>query len=97
MRKNIPLGRVKTSISFLRPTMVVCVVYPIEFLLWLLLFCLLRAAATAYRSSQAKGPIGVAAADRSHSHSKARSEPHLRPTPGLTAMQILKPLSEARG
>ena len=32
-----------------------------------------------------------------HSHSNARSEPHLPPTPQLTATPDLNPLSEARG
>ena len=32
------------------------------------------------------GPIGAVAAGLCHSHSKARSEPHLQPPPQLTAM-----------
>ena len=48
-------------------------------------FFLFRAAPTAYGSSQARGPIGDVAAGLHHSHSNTRSEPHLRPTPQLTA------------
>ena len=51
-----------------------------------LVFCLFRAAPTAYRGSQARGLIGATAAGHSHSHSNTRSEPCLRPTPQLTAM-----------
>ena len=39
----------------------------------------------AYGGSQARGPIGAAAAGLHHSPSNARSELHLRPTPQLTA------------
>ena len=39
----------------------------------------------AYGGSQARGPIRAAAAGLHHSHSHARPEPHLRPTPQLTA------------
>ena len=44
------------------------------------------------------GLIGTVAAGLCHSHSNAGSEPHLQPTPQLTARQhqILNPLSEAR-
>ena len=40
----------------------------------------------AYGGSQARGPIGVVAAGLPHSHSNARSEPPLGPTPQLMAM-----------
>ena len=49
-------------------------------------FPLFRAAPTAYGSSQTRGQIGAAAAGLHHSHSNARSEPHLQPTPQLMAM-----------
>ena len=39
----------------------------------------------AYVGSQAKGPVGAVSAGLGHSHSNARSEPRLRPTPQLTA------------
>ena len=48
-------------------------------------FCLFRVASAAHRGSQARGLIGAAAASLCHSHSNAKSEPHLRPTPQLTA------------
>ena len=40
---------------------------------------------TAYGGSQAGGRIGAVAASQRQSHSNAGSEPHLRPTPQLTA------------
>ena len=39
----------------------------------------------AYGGSQARGQIGAVAAIPHHSHSNARSDPHLPPTPQLTA------------
>ena len=50
-------------------------------------FGLFRAALTTYRSSQDRGQIRAAAAGHSHSHSDARSEPCLQPTPQLMAMR----------
>ena len=48
--------------------------------------CLFRAAPVAYGSSKARGSRIVAtAASPRHSHSNAGSEPHLQPTPQLTA------------
>ena len=55
-----------------------------------------RAALAAYGDSQARDLIGALAAGLHQSHSKARSEPCLRPTPQLMATRILNPLSEAR-
>ena len=43
------------------------------------------AAPAAYGGSQARGQIGAVAAGLLQSHSNARSEPRLRPTPQLTA------------
>ena len=43
-------------------------------------FCLFWATPRIYGGSQAQGQIGAVAAGIQHSHSKARSEPHLRPT-----------------
>ena len=42
-----------------------------------------RATPSAYGGSQTRGPIGAAAAGLYKSHSKAGSEPCLRPTPQL--------------
>ena len=50
----------------------------------------------AYGGSQARGPIGAVAASLYHSHSKARSEPHLQTTPQLTATLDPNLLSKAR-
>ena len=55
------------------------------YFLFIYLFCLCRAAPMAYGGSQARGPIGSEATGLHHSHIKARSEPHLRPTPQLMA------------
>ena len=50
-----------------------------------LAFCLFRASPAAYGVSQARDRIGDIAASLRHSHSKARSELRLRPTPQPTA------------
>ena len=49
-------------------------------------FFFFKAEPEAYGSSQAKGQIGATAAGLHHSHSHMGSEPHLQPTPQLTAM-----------
>ena len=48
-------------------------------------FFIFRATPTAYGSSQASGWIRATAAGLRHSHSNARSEQRLQPTPQLTA------------
>ena len=48
-------------------------------------FLVFRATPAAYGGSQARGQIGAVAAGLHHSHSHARSELHLQPTPQLTA------------
>ena len=48
-------------------------------------FCLFKAAPEAHPSSQAGGLTGASAAGLRQSHSNARSEPRLQPTPQLTA------------
>ena len=40
---------------------------------------------TTHEGSQARGRIGTVTAGLHHSHSNAKSETHLRPTPQLTA------------
>ena len=50
------------------------------------LFAISWAASVAYGGSQARGLIRATAAGLPHSHSNARSEPHLQPTPQLMAM-----------
>ena len=49
-------------------------------------FCLFRAAPEVYGVSRARGLIRAVAASLHHSYSNEGSEPHLRPTPQLTAM-----------
>ena len=55
------------------------------FLFFFVFLLFLRAAPAAYGGSQARGPIGTAAASLRQSHSKVGSEPRLQPTPQLTA------------
>ena len=50
-----------------------------------LVFCLFRAAPVAYGGYQARGLSGAVATSLHQSHSNARSELRLRPTPQLTA------------
>ena len=63
---------------------------------FILHFIFSRAAPAAYGSSQARGWIRAAAAGLHHSHSKTRSEPHLRLHHSSQQLRILNPLSEAR-
>ena len=63
-------------------------------ILFLSFFFSPRATPAAYGGSQARGRIGVASLH--HSHSNARWEPHLRPTPQPWQRRILYPLSKAR-
>ena len=55
------------------------------FFFFFFFFCIFRAAPAAYGGSQARGLIGAVAAGLHHSHSNMGSEPHLQPTPQLTA------------
>ena len=55
------------------------------------LFLVFRAAPVAHGSSQVWGQIGATAASLYHSHSSARSEQCLQPTPQLTAMPHPQP------
>ena len=60
----------------------------VNFYLFFRVFCLFAiswAAAAAYGGSQARGRIGAVAAVLRQSHSNLGSEPHLQPTPQLTA------------
>ena len=54
-------------------------------LVFFFFFGLYRAAPAAYGGSQARGRFGAVAAGLRQSHSNAGFEPHLRPTPQLTA------------
>ena len=59
-------------------------------------FLLFRAIPAAYRSSQARGKIGAAAAGLCHRHSNVVSELCLHPSHSSQQGKILSPLSEAR-
>ena len=61
------------------------------------LFVLFRAAPAAYGGSRLRGLIGGVAAGLHHSHSHARSEPRLRPTPQLTALLDPQPAERGQG
>ena len=50
------------------------------------IFCRFGATPAAHGGSQARGPIGAAAAGLPPGPSNTGSEPHLQPTPQLTAM-----------
>ena len=54
-------------------------------LIFFFFFCLFRAASVAYGGSQARDLIGAVAAGLCHSHTNARCEPCLQPTPQLMA------------
>ena len=56
----------------------------LHFFFWL--FSISWAAPVAYGGSQSRGWIGDVAAGLRQSHSNSGSEPHLQPTPQLTAM-----------
>ena len=73
---------------------------PEEFFLFVFVvgcFYLLRAAPAAYGGSQARSQMGATAAGLHHSHSHPRSEPHLRPTPQLTATLDPSPTERGHG
>ena len=56
-----------------------------------------RAALMAYGGSQARGLIGAVAAGLHHSHSNARSKPHLWSKPQLTATPDRQPTEQGQG
>jgi len=51
----------------------------------------------AYGGSQARGLIRAVAINLRHSHSNSGSEPHLRPTPQLTATPDPQPIERGQG
>ena len=51
----------------------------------------------AYGDSQARGIIRAVAAGLHHSYSNTGSEPHLRPTPQLTATPNPQPTDQGQG
>ena len=60
-------------------------------------FFFFRAAPMTYQSSQARGRIGAVATNLRHSHSNARSELRLQPTPQLTAKPDPEPTEQGQG
>ena len=71
----------------LYPSVSVCVFLEKGFILFFI-FCFLRAASAAYRSSQARGPMGTGGTPGlCHSTSNMGSKPHLQTLPQLEAMQ----------
>ena len=60
-------------------------------------FFLFMATSAAYGGSQARGPVGATAASLYHSHSNARSKPHLRTTPQLMATLDPQPTERSQG
>ena len=67
------------------------------FFFFFFVLCPFRASPAAYGGSQARGLIGAVAAGLHHSHSNARSEPHLGPTPQLTATRDPQPIERGQG
>ena len=55
-------------------------------IIYIYIFWLFRATSVAYGSSQARGPVGAAAAGLHHSHSNTGSELCLQSIPRLMAM-----------
>ena len=73
-----PLGKVMAWLLF--QVYLIYLLYSYRSIIYLFM-----AAPVAYRSSQAKGQIRAAVAGLYQSHSNAKSEPRLQPTPQLTA------------
>ena len=69
----------------------------ILFFFFFVFLCLFRAAPSAHGGSQARGLIGDVAISLLQSHSNARSEPHLWPTPTLMAMLDPQPIEGGQG
>ena len=60
------------------------------------LFAFSRATPVAYGGSQARGLLRVVAAGLHQSHSNSGSEPHLQPTPQLTATPDPQPTEQSQ-
>ena len=60
-------------------------------------FAISWAAPAAYGGYQARGRIGAVATGLCQSHSNARSEPRLQPTPQLTATLDRQPTEQGQG
>ena len=84
----------KISLSFFSFLFYIFIIY---LFIYFCLFAFSRAALVAYGGAQARGPIGAIAASLRHSHSNRGSEPHLRPTPQLTATLDPQPTEQGQG
>ena len=82
----------KIYMSFLRIDIFSNYMFEIRFFSFLF-----RAAPMTYGSSQARGRIGATGTGLCHSHSNARSEPHLQPTPQLMEMPNSQPTWQGQG
>ena len=89
-------GSNQASIAHFMSVRIIHVVILVYFFFFVFFFFPPRAAPAAYESSQARGQIGATAAGLHHSHSNARSELLLWPTPQLTATMDPQPLRKAR-
>jgi len=69
----------------------------IFFIFYFCPFAISWAAPAAYGGSQARGRTGAAATSLRQSHSNAGSEPHLQPTPQLTATPDCQPTEQGQG
>ena len=76
-----PGGRTPLFVFLVQPMNQECFLFFILFI-----FCFFRGIPVAYGGAQARGRIGATAAGLHHSHSNARSEPCVQPTPELMAM-----------
>ena len=75
-----------TSLRILALSVYICVCFLFFIFIYFFIFCLFRAIPMAFGGSQARGRIRTVAAGLHHSHSNARSELRLQPTPQPTAM-----------
>ena len=64
---------------------------------WVFFFFFFRAIPVAYGGSQARGRIRAATTSLHHSHSNARSEPHLQPALQLKAIPDPEPTDRGQG
>ena len=68
-----------------------------EFIYLFIYLAFFRATPAAYGGFQARGLIGAVAASLHQSHSNSGSEPHLRPTPQVTATLDPSPTEQGQG
>ena len=91
-----PLSHQGTPVFFIYLFIYFYIIYFILFFIFWSFFAISWAAPAAYGGSQARGWIGAVATGLRQRHSNAGSEPRLQPTPQLTAMPDVNPLSKGR-